>query len=220
MRSLGLRISLVAILLTSCASARILPVLTFDFFIQAASDDPWNQKIQNWQSRHHLDPASRGEAVGDISSLGEAYLEFERDMRRRVAADTVTWVQERSKDHYRPDGRRDHWATLGEVMESGGDDCDGLDLMTFVLLRRLGFKDTEIFRAILVEDGTAQHHMVTLWFESGEAEDPFILDPTGVVTPIMVRLSDIPTWEPIELFDEASHFAVRPSTRLPEVASE
>ena len=47
MRSLGLRISLVAILLTSCASARILPVLTFDFFIQAASDDPWNQKIQN-----------------------------------------------------------------------------------------------------------------------------------------------------------------------------
>ncbi len=220
MRSLGLRISLVAILLTSCASARILPVLTFDFFIQAASDDPWNQKIQNWQSRHQLDPAANGEKPAVVSELGVDYRGFERQLRSRIVSDTVAWVQENSRRVYRPDGARDHWATLGEVIESGGDDCDGLDLLTFVLLRRLGFEEREIYRAIVVEEGTGQHHMVTLWFADDRRDDPYVLDPTGVVTSEVVRLSDVPTWEPIELFDETAHFAVQPTALAPIVASE
>ena len=220
MRSLGLGISLVAILLASCASARVLPVLSFDFFIPAGSDDPWNQKIQNWQTRHQLDPAAGGEPPGKVSELGVDYRGFERELRRRIVSDTVAWVQESSRRVYRPDGARDHWATLGEVIESGGDDCDGLDLLTFVLLRRLGFEEQEIYRSIVVEDGTGQHHMVTLWFADNLRDDPYVLDPTGVVTSEVVRLSEVPTWEPIELFDESAHFAVQPTTRTPIVASE
>ena len=83
--------------------------------------------------------------------------------------------------------------------------------LSFVLLRRLGFENDEIYRAIVVEQGTGQHHMVTLWFEDNAREDPYVLDPTGVVTSKMVRLSSVSSWEPIELFDERAHFAVRPA---------
>lgn len=194
--------------------------MALDFFVPAGPEDAWNSKIQNWQARHHLDPAARGDVIRDMSSLGTSWQDFERDLRREVAADTMMWVQKRSREHYRADGTRDHWATLGEVIESGEDDCDGLDLLTFVLLRRLGFAEDEIYRAIVVEDGTGQHHMVTLWFENEDREDPYVLDPTGVVTSDMVRLSEVPDWEPIELFDESQHYAVRPTTRTTVVASE
>jgi hypothetical protein len=97
------------------------------------------------------------------------------------------------------------------VIETGGDDCDGLDLLTFELLRRLGFREREILRAILVERATGQHHMVTLWFENGERGDPYVLDPTAVVTPGMVRLSAVPAWDAIELFDETAHYRVEPA---------
>ena len=191
-----------------------------DFFVPASPTDPWNRKITNWQARHQLDPARRGESPSKVSGLGESYDLFEHELRLQIAGETVAWVQANSKDHYRADGARDHWATLGEVIASGEDDCDGLDLLTFVLLRRLGFKESEIYRAIIVEEGTGQHHMVTLWFENGDRSDPFILDPTGVVTPEMVRMSAVPSWEPIELFDERDHYSVRPTTRTRRVASE
>ena len=221
MRSVALTIACAGLLLTSCASTQALPALTFEFFTPAGAEDPWNRKIENWQARHELDPAvDEHPANAEDSVLGAAYKDFERDLRRQIASETIGWVQANSRRHYRPDGAVDHWATLGEVIEWDGDDCDGLDLLTFVLLRRVGFGKDEIFRAILVEDGTGQHHMVTLWFENGREDNPFVLDPTGVVTPEMVRLSDVPTWEPIEIFDERAHYAVRPSTRTNLVAAE
>ena len=219
-RSLSCAITLVALLSSSCASTSILPVLSFDFFTPAGGNDPWNQKIENWQARHLLDPAVKGAWTPDASPLARSYARFKRDLRRKIVAETVIWVQERSKSHYRPDGVRDHWATLGEVIEAGEDDCDGLDLLTFVLLRDLGFDESEIYRAIVVEDGTGQHHMVTLWFEDGHREDPYVLDPTGVVTSELVRMSGIQSWEPIELFDERDHFAVRQTTNTQFVASQ
>lgn len=220
MRCLGLAIVFLTLGVSSCATGPVLPLPALDFFHPAGPSDPWNRKIANWQARHQLDPVRRGEAPSHVSSLGESYDAFENELRRQVAADTMVWVQANSKDHYRPDGARDHWATLGEVIRSGEDDCDGLDLLTFVLLRRLGFEESEIYRAIIVEEGTAQHHMVTLWFENGNRDDPFVLDPTGVVTPEMVRMSAIPDWEPIELFDEQDHYSVRSTTRTRIVASE
>ena len=53
--------------------------------------------------------------------------------------------------------------------------------------------------------------MVTLWFENGDKADPWLLDPTGVVTDRLVRLSEVPTWSPIEMFDEARHYRVEES---------
>ena len=155
-----------------------------------------------------MDPVQNGEVVSEQSPLAEEYGEFSLRLRREVVAEAVRWVQTQSHRFYRPDGESDHWATLGEVVKQGGDDCDGLDLLTFVLLRRLGFEESEIYRAIVVERSSHQHHMVTLWFDTESRENPYVLDPTGVVTKQMVRLADVPDWSPIELFDETAHYRV------------
>jgi len=60
--------------------------------------------------------------------------------------------------------------------------------------------------------------MVTLWFEGGDKRDPWLLDPTGVVTDRLVRLSDVPTWSPIEIFDEARHYRVEETPTAGAVA--
>jgi hypothetical protein len=213
-RALGSGVSLCSLLLTSCLTSRALAPAELDFFGRPSAANPWSAKISNWQARHRADAAAQGQWRDDASDLADAYAGFVDDTRRRIVADAVRWVQARSRQHYRADGDHDHWATLGEVIDSGADDCDGLDLLTFVLLRRLGFGADEMFRAIVVEKGSGQHHMVTLWFERGSEQDPYLLDPTGVVTSKLVRLSDVPNWDPIELFDETQHFAVkaRPSS--------
>ena len=205
---LGVGTALGILFLTSCATLPTASPPTVNFFAPAPADDPWNHKVRSWQARHHLDPAVRDEFEGKKSSIAIKYDRFTHSLRRKIVSDTVDWVQSQSQLHYRPDGSEDHWATLGEVVESGGDDCDGLDLLTFVLLRRLGFGEAELYRAILVEDGTQQHHMVTLWFEELGSSDPYVLDPTGVVIEGLARLSQVPTWEPIELFDENAHYRV------------
>jgi hypothetical protein len=210
LRSIGSGICVVALLLTSCATSGGLPSVALDFFIPASAENPWNHKIENWQLRHQLDPVVRGADSEAATDLGDAYISFTDKLRRQIALQTVQWVQKNSREFYRPDGAQDHWATLSEVIETGGDDCDGLDLLTFVLLRRMGFGENEIFRSIVVEEGTGQHHMVTLWFENGTNADPYVLDPTGVVTQSMSRLSEVGAWEPIELFNERAHFAVKP----------
>ena len=218
MRSLGIATCLMGLFFLSCAGrSQFLPPVALDYFVPARTDNPWTHKIQNWQARHDTDPVRRGEVPAQVSRLGREYDTFTVELRRDIAAQAVAWVQENSRRHYRPDGDRDHWATLSEVIETGGDDCDGLDLLTFELLRRLGFAKSEIYRAIVVERSTGQHHMVTLWFENGERKDPFVLDPTGVVTSSMVRLSEVPGWEAIELFDERKHFAVEPAQTEVEV---
>jgi hypothetical protein len=190
------------------------------YFAPAPASDPWRQKIEHWQVRHDMDPARGGARPGHESELSREYEQFARDLRRRMAADTMAWVQQSSRRFYRPDGDRDHWATYGEVVERGGDDCDGLDLLTFELLRRMGFGPDEIYRAIVVEGKSGQHHMVTLWFEDGPRGDPFVLDPTGVVTSRMVHLSEIAGWQPIELFDEHAHFRVESAPGPLPVAAE
>jgi hypothetical protein len=219
LRSLGLGIALVGLVFLSCAqNAPFLPGVARDFFVAAPREDPWNAKVRNWQSRHKLDlaqPAPRAQAE---SALIASYDAFTLETRRKIAADAVAWIQSESRRHYIPDGETDHWATLSDVVASNGDDCDGLDLLTFMLLRKLGFSQNEIFRSIVVERDSGQHHMVTLWFEAGDKSNPWLLDPTGVVTDRLVRLSDVPTWSPIEMFDEARHYRVEESPRAGAVA--
>jgi len=219
LRSLSLGIALVGLSFLSCAqNVHFLPQVARDFFVAAPREDPWNAKIRNWQSRHQLDQTQPAAKPADSSELIAAYAAFTTGLRRKIAADAVTWVQDESHRHYIPDGETDHWATLSDVIATDGDDCDGLDLLTFLLLRKLGFSREEIFRSIVVERGTGQHHMVTLWFEDGDKTDPWVLDPTGVVTDRLVRLSDVPAWSPIEMFDEARHYRVEESPHAGAVA--
>ena len=50
------------------------------------------------------------------------------------------------------------------------------------------------------------------------AERLWAVDPTGVVASRLVRLSDVPTWTPIEIFDEARHYRVEESRGAEAVA--
>jgi hypothetical protein len=211
-RSLGLAIALLGLSFLSCAQhAQLLSPVALNFFAPAPRDNPWNAKIRNWQSRHQLDQAVPVATYEPNSDLLQSYERFTQETRRRIAGEAVLWVQDESRKHYIPDGETDHWATLSEVGATDGDDCDGLDLLTFLLLRKLGFAQSEIYRSIIVERDSGQHHMVTLWFEDGDKSDPWLLDPTGVVTDKLVRLSEVPTWSPIEIFDEARHYRVEES---------
>jgi hypothetical protein len=219
LRSLGVSVAVLGLSFLSCAqNATFLPHASLDFFVESPREDPWNAKIKNWQSRHQLDQLALTDREPTDTQIGQEYRDFENGERRKVAADLVAWIQDESRRHYIPDGEIDHWATLSEVIAQGGDDCDGLDLMTFLLLRKLGFSKDEIFRSIVVDKDTGQHHMVTLWFENAERRDPWLLDPTGVVTNQLVRLSQVPKWSPIEMFDEARHYRVEESPSAGAVA--
>src|SRR5512139_1340605 len=133
-RSLGLGIALLGLSFLSCAQhAQLLRPVALNFFADAPRDNPWNAKIRNWQSRNQLDQAQPVPHPGKPGDLVDSYERFARETRRQIAGET------------------DHWATLSEVAATDGDDCDGLDLLTFTLLRKLGFAQNEIYRSIIVE---------------------------------------------------------------------
>jgi hypothetical protein len=124
-----------------------------------------------------------------------------------MARDLANWIQEQARQHYIPDDVVDDWATLDSTLRNNGDDCDGLELLTFNLLRDLGFERDEVYRAIVYRRSDGQHHMVTMWFE--DANDPWVIDPTGAMTEGMPRMSDLPEWTPIKIFSEDEEFTVR-----------
>ena len=73
-------------------------------------------------------------------SLRTKYFGFRADQKRALARDFAAWIQTQAAEHYVEDGPTDHWATLEETLRSNGDDCDGLELLTFHGLRDLGFE--------------------------------------------------------------------------------
>ena len=208
-----------AMVVLGCAfqSAGVWP--GYRFHAPATAGDPWSGKIRGWQARERalgdiesLDsaPASvsgRGDAAVDpaLDDLRTAYFSFRREQKRELAAHAAAWIQREAQSHYRPDGPIDHWATLRETFDQNGDDCDGLELLVYHMLRDIGFRDDEVARAIVVRPRDGQHHMVTLWFES--PDDPFVIDPTGAMTTGMPHLSEVPGWVPLKLFTETAEFS-------------
>jgi hypothetical protein len=212
----------------------------FDYFAAPHPDDAWSSKIAGWQRRDLADEglladaepglvgavaggaAPAGEAsdavpVGDDSDVAAAgeglrakYFAFRADRRRALARDLAEWIQAQAKSHYVEDGPIDHWATLEETLRSDGDDCDGLELLTFYALRDLGFSGHEVYRSIVFRPSDGQHHMVTLWFE--DRNDPWVVDPTGAMTRGMPRMSELPEWVPLKVFSDSTEYSVR-STR-------
>ncbi len=196
-------------LAVGCASAQPVPPARYELFAPVAAGDPWAAPIRLWQARHRYEPATDAEKSSPQSPLAAAYADFQAQLRYQLVLDTVDWVQTSSGVYYRPDSERDDWPTLAAVQRSGGDDCDGMELLTFELLRRLGFGPGEIYRAV-VRDAGGAHHMVTLWFSDESNRDPYVLDPTGDVTGRVVRLSAVRGWTPVALFDETREFRVVP----------
>jgi hypothetical protein len=152
------------------------------------------------------DPARA--AALEPSDLRSKYFGFRAERRRAMARDLGEWVRGQAKQHYVADGPVDHWATLEETLREDGDDCDGLELLTFHALRDLGFDPRAVYRAIVYRPSDGQHHMVTLWFE--RRDDPWVLDPTGAMTDEMLRMSQLPDWVPIKLFSDTTEFTVVP----------
>jgi hypothetical protein len=201
---------------------------TYRYFATPRPDDPWTRKIAQWQERERNPqaeaelnaPAAVAGSGGDESAarggreeLREKFEAFLAERRRAQAREVAAWVQEVAQTHYIADGPIDRWATLEETFRRNGDDCDGLELLTYNLLRGLGFGEDKVFRAIVFRRSDRQHHMVTFWFEN--PSDPWVIDPTGAMTSGMPRMSEIPDWEPLKVFSEDRNFdAVRGPAEL------
>jgi hypothetical protein len=195
---------------------------SYRYFASSPPDDAWAHKIELWQTRERADHdaattdtlAPVAASAGDSETTAQAtsdlrakYDEFRTERKRALARDLAEWIQDQAKGHYVEDGPIDHWATLEETFRSNGDDCDGLELLVYFLLRDLGFASDEVFRAIVYRNDDMQHHMVTLWFE--DTEDPWVIDPTGAMTSGMPRMSEVPGWTPLKVFSEDNNYTVR-----------
>ncbi len=194
---------------------------SYQYFARPAPDDPWSRKIAMWQLRER---AGGADVLPTLAAVGEGaepsapaeadlatkYQAFRHERKRAMARDVAEWIQRQARDHYRPDGPIDHWATLEETLRANGDDCDGLELLVYHALRDLGFGNDEVYRAIVYRRNDGQHHMVTFWFE--DADDPWVIDPTGAMTSGMPRMSEIPGWVPLKVFSEDEDFTVHERT--------
>src|SRR5690606_11066612 len=131
-------------LLLGCARLPALGETGHVWFAPPAADDPWSPRIARWQARERAKPVAEvlsgpsGVAAGPETSGGtgeerlrEKFLRFRAEHRRAIARELATWLQEQAKIHYIPDGAVDRWATLAETLARDGDDCDGLELLSF-----------------------------------------------------------------------------------------
>jgi hypothetical protein len=169
----------------------------YRFFVAPSAGDPWSGKIRGWQAREraHGDTELLANAPASVSGAGEdavanpgeedlraKYFAFRRAQKREMAEGIARWIQQEARGHYQPD-------------------------LVFHFLRDLGFRDDEVFRAIVMRPSDGQHHMVTLWFDT--PDDPFVIDPTGAMTSGMPRLSEVPGWVPLKLFTDEAEFTAR-----------
>ena len=203
-----------------CTGTGRLP-LKGDYFAAPDLSDAWTGKISAWQRRELADdgsivaqvpavaePGNESPAVVEApGTLRDKYFQFRADRKRAVAREYAEWIQQQAHQHYVADGPIDHWATLEETLRGNGDDCDGLELLVYHALRDMGFSAREVYRAIVYRPSDGQHHMVTLWFE--EADDPWVIDPTGAMTSEMKRMSHMPEWVPLKVFSDSTEYTVR-----------
>jgi hypothetical protein len=173
--------------------------------IHPTPSSPTTADVREPPQTEQTEVAAAAEQIAE--SLRGKYVNFRAERKRLVAREFAAWIQEQAKKHYVADGPIDHWATLEETLQGDGDDCDGLELLTFHGLRDLGFGDDEVFRSIVYRPSDGQHHMVTLWFE--DPNDPWVIDPTGAMTPGMPRMSQLPSWVPLKVFSETAEYTVR-----------
>jgi len=184
------------------------------------SADVWYGKVEKWQARERRDRP--GETLADAEAISAAgprsgllrvkMGRWTSKERLAMAKKIASWSQEESRRHYRfdppTDWANDPWPTTKDLLDKNGDDCDGLDLITYKLMRSFGFPRDELFRAIVKRQRDGANHMVTLWFD--RPEDPWVVDATGAVTMSVRRFSDLPGWTPTKVFNEQIQFTPVP----------
>jgi hypothetical protein len=193
---------------------------SFEWFSQTGlgeHDDPWYPKVEEWQERARnegtrLPRTDRSLRSAEFSGqLLHSMSAFRESERRELAKRITEWSQRTARKHYKFDPGNndpvyDRWPTVGELLANNGDDCDGLDLIAYQLLREFGFPPDQLYRAIVRRNRDNANHMVTLWFE--DPHDPWILDATGAVTIQFRRASELPGWTPTKLFNLNEQFNV------------
>lgn len=219
-----------ATLSLGCAqTARSPSTSQFDFFAEAQpEEDPWFYKVAEWQKRANrqeaetTEPALGSDSEGatlppaQVKNSGLLRLKmggFAAQEKRDLAKKINHWAQREARRHYRiendQDPAQDHWPTFQELLAKNGDDCDGLDLITYGLLTEFGFPRDRVYRAIVRRQRDRGNHMVTLWFE--DPKDPWVLDATGAMTFQMRRFSEIEGWMPRKVFNESEQYQVAPT---------
>jgi hypothetical protein len=197
----------------------------FGFFNPpSAETDPWVSKVADWQQREQRDRPNTALADAETlrakprSSLLRVKMgHWEASERLAMARRITSWTQAVARRHYRfdpvTDAAGDPWPTTKDLLDRNGDDCDGLDLIAYELLREFGFPEDELYRAIVKRNRDGANHMVTLWFD--RQDDPWVVDATGAVSLRLRRFSDLPGWTPTALFNQHDQFTPR---HLPELA--
>lgn len=189
----------------------------YSYFAEAdRSRDPWYGKVREWQSRERRDRPVETEGIAEDLARTGPHTGLLRVKMHRWAAEErfslaqriTAWSQEAARRHYRFDPptsyQDDPWPTTKDLLDQNGDDCDGLDLITYKLMREFGFPREQLFRAIVKRNRDGANHMVTLWFE--DPDDPWVVDATGAVSDSVRRFSDLPGWTPTKVFDEQRQF--------------
>lgn len=191
----------------------------FSFFSEPRPQtDPWFEKVREWQARERDDRKftnlGEPEALRKGRHSGELRIKmgrWETAERLSIARRVADWAQGESRRHYRfdppTDAASDPWPTTKDLLQTNGDDCDGLDLIAYELLRQFGFPREHLFRAIVRRNRDGGNHMVTLWFDDGE--DPWVIDAIGAMTLKVRRFSEIPGWTPTVVFNEQRQFTPR-----------
>jgi hypothetical protein len=190
--------------------------------------DPWYKKVAHWQERERedlpgatlADPTAVRQA-GPYSGLLRVTMgRWESHQRLALAKQLAEWAQGESRRHYRFDPitsqADDPWPTTKDLLDTNGDDCDGLDLIAYKLLREFGFPPDRLFRTIVRRDRDGANHMVTLWFE--DRDDPWVIDAIGAVSGKVRRFSDLPGWTPTKVFNEREQYTPTQLHRLNAVA--
>ena len=207
------------VLAAGCVSAPA-PEISYRFFVGAQPGDVWYDKIRDWQQREVAGDATEllDRAQPDASSglLREKFRAFANEEKRRLAQRFIEWAQDQAMQHYRFDDRQDldgdEWPTTRDFFDRNGDDCDGIDLISYNLMLDLGFAEREIYRSVIRRDSDGEFHMVTFWFET--PDDPWVIDTTGAMTLKMRKLSALPGWTPAVLFNANGHYTVRKLERF------
>jgi len=187
--------------------------------ISLSGDFIWSPTIREWQERSER----HGRRMAEIkeTDLGREYREFTRGLyfslaHLSLATEVMAFVQGLAQKYYLADKesayRSDHWPSLPEILDTGEDDCDGFALLIFSALRQLGFAHGEIYLGLMFdkEADLYPYHAVSFYFPQGEGKiDPYMLDSTGLLSKIPVRISKIPeNWEAAVIFDERKIFTL------------
>jgi predicted transglutaminase-like cysteine proteinase len=218
---------------TGCATQLIHAPDQFDFFARPEpASDPWYDQVIEWQERARRDhPSVSIEPPTGLAprakrnfrikqELRDLIGEFEVEQRHALAERISQWARLNGRAHYVADAGEeasddddksdltigDYWPTYSELMNSNGDDCDGLDLIAYQLLREFGFPKDQLIRAILMRQRDEANHMVTLWFE--DPGDPWVFDATGAATLEFIRFSEVEGWTPTHVFNESTQYTV------------